>query len=76
MGLPSPLQRQPLEPLNRVTSLAGTPLHIWKGTGAGGDPLQQLLRRSLWLRLQVLGIRRLVADAHRHDHLVALSTAT
>jgi hypothetical protein len=36
--------------------------HVRQCTGAGGDALQH------WL--QVLDIRRLVAHAHRHDHLV------
>ncbi len=36
--------------------------YIWQRTGAGGDPLQH--------GFQVLGIGRLVAHAHRHDHLV------
>jgi hypothetical protein len=36
--------------------------HIRQRTGGGGDPLQH--------GLQVLSIRRLVAGAHRHNHLV------
>lgn len=36
--------------------------HVRQGTGAGSDPLQH--------GLQVLHVGRLVADAHRHDHLM------
>ncbi len=62
--------------INAELSVALAPIagicreHIRQSTSCGGDALQQLLRRSLRLLLQVLHIRRLVADAHRHDHLM------
>ena len=43
---------------------------IGQSGGCGSDALQQLLRRSLRLRLQVFDVGSLVAHAHRHDHLV------
>lgn len=44
--------------------------HSGQRTGGYSDALEQLLRKSLRLQLQVFDIRRLVAHAQRHDQLM------